>query len=157
MAANFGRERASKIVENGYLDAFETPQNLARSLFKEKEAEKAMQSIRHVRDPLSFWLGELSEIEERVDDVLYVYQQAHLDTDFQTMKRMLSLPEAASLPRDTRDAHRLVGAFDTKLDPLETENLRRWYANDYEIIKLCERLFESSGRMRSLPASPTSA
>lgn len=139
-------------AERAVFTQFKTPRDLARDLYSEDgqkraAAQRAINTILHTRVRLSDWLGSPAELERRKGDILYVYQQETLDADFAGMKRLLSLP-GAQLPTDDVTAHKLKGDWDTSLDSLATENLRRWYASDYEIIAACRKLFVPDGRMQ---------
>lgn len=140
-------------AERAVFTEFKTPRDLARDLYspddqKREAAQRAINIILHTRVRLADWLGSPAELERRKRDILYVYQQETLDADFTEMKRLLSLP-MAQLPIDDVTAHRLKGDWDTSLDELAIENLRRWYASDYEIIAACMKLFTADGRMQS--------
>jgi hypothetical protein len=139
--------------ERAVFEQFKTPRDLARDLYSEdaarrEAAQNAVNAILHTRVKLADWLGSPAELERRRNDILFVYQQEGLDQDFATLSRILSLSQAA-LPTDDVAAHRLKGDWDTSLDDLARENLRKWYASDYEIIAACKRLFTPDGRMRA--------
>lgn len=139
-------------AERAVFSEFTTPRDLARDLYSEDEARRhaarrAINTIVHTRVRLADWLGSPQELESRKDDILYVYQQETLDDDFRKMKDVLGLP-AAQLPADDVTAHRLKGNWDTALDDLALENIRRWYQSDYDIIAACRKLFTADGRMK---------
>jgi hypothetical protein len=139
------------MAERAVFDLYKTPRDLARDLSHEDPkrraaAEHAVNTILHTRVHLSDWLGSPEQLARRAGDVLYVYRQETLETDFAELKQRLSLGDVR-LPADDVTAHKLHGGWDTSLDDLARENLRRWYDDDYRIIAKCEELFSGDGRM----------
>lgn len=121
---------------------FQTPNELALALsdsqFRE-DAERAMRAIQHVRDSLWYWLESKSVLTARWEDVLFVGSQEHLGRDFKELVQILGVD--AALPTDEVSSHRNPAGMSKHLDPEATRNLRRWYARDYECLRLLRRRF----------------
>ena len=123
---------------------FKTPQDLALALAKRRgkkraQAEFAMQAIRHIRRPLSLWLGDADHLKQKLPQVAYIAQQETLDEDWQRIKAMLSLPADLELPSDPVKAHRAPEDLDRTLTPKMLDSLKDWYAEDYKLVALCEQ------------------
>lgn len=128
--------------ERAVFTQFETPNQLALALDDPDPARKelalrGMNCIQHVKN--GYW--ELFESEEyflsRLPDLFFIGFQESLADDFQALKAKLGLPEAMSLPDDEVAAHRSPAHLDRSLEAPAEENLRRWYARDYEFVALC--------------------
>lgn len=124
---------------------FDTPNALGRALASEDAntriaAEAAMRGITHVQSSLWDWFHDPEYFEQRINDVLFVGFQETLNDDFETLKSILNLPQHARLPADDVTSHRTPQGLDRKLDDVAQQALRRWYARDYEFLKLCRSL-----------------
>lgn len=99
------------------------------------EAERAMNSVAHLRSHLSDWLVSEAEIRARKAQILLVGRQEHLATDFATLVGLLGLPATTALPADDYGANRSDSAPGRReLTPEAVEVIRRWYADDYLLI-----------------------
>ena len=132
-------------AERAVFTVFETPNDLALALDAEDAERKelallGMNGIQHVKN--SYW--ELFENEEyflsRLPDLFFIGFQERLEFDFQLLKSKLGLPETLVLPKDEVAAHRSPVHLDRRLEPRAAENLRRWYARDYEFVALCQKI-----------------
>ncbi|MEM8598301.1 MAG: sulfotransferase family 2 domain-containing protein [Bacteroidota bacterium] len=120
-------------------ERFQTPDELARALSdpdaaRRAEAEHAMRSIQHVRDPYRLWFGDDAAFRSRADDLLFVGSQEHLREDFQRLKAVLGLPEDLQLPSSPKEAHRRPEHLDVTLSDEARANLAAWYAEDYVFL-----------------------
>ena len=124
---------------------FDTAQELAMALgspvpAERADAERATNSIAHLRSHLSEWLVNEAEIRARRARIVFVGWQERLDADFATLAGLLGLP-ATVLPTDPHGANRI------ELDPARRElsaqaiaNVRAWYADDYRLISVLAEL-----------------
>jgi hypothetical protein len=133
-------------AESKAFSAFASPSELARALSSEDDENRAAaldatESIGHVREPLSKWLVDATYLRGRLDDVLFVGAQEHLDEDFARLKEMLGLPKRVRLPRDDVAAHRNPQGLDYGLDDVGLENVRSWYAADYALLEVLASAF----------------
>lgn len=142
----FHKKRLDKIDERNSFEHFETPGQLAAALSSadpemRRLAAFAMDSIVHIKSPISDWLISEAYVRSRQEDILYVYEQHSLENDFLEIKKLLSLPDNMSLPRDDVQANRLESRYNRKLDLIGEANIRALYRQDYALIDLCRALF----------------
>jgi hypothetical protein len=104
---------------------------------RQQEAEDAMGAIRHVRDSYWTWFKDPHYFRQRSDHVLWVGRQESLDVE--SLSSSLGV-KALHLPDDPVVAH-LNTEEKPALSDLARENLRNWYAKDYEFLELCAELF----------------
>jgi hypothetical protein len=131
--------------EAAAFERFATPNELALALssddpVRRAHAEEAMHSIRHVKFPLTDWLGSEDYVRSRLPDMFFIGFQETLAADFERLKARLGLAGDVRLPDDDLAAHRNPRHLDTALDPAATRNLERWYAADVHLYQLCRRL-----------------
>ena len=124
---------------------FETPQDLAAALAKRRgkkraQAEFAMTTIRHIRRPMTSWVGEVDHLREKLPQIAYIARQETLDDDWENIKTLLALPGDTALPSDPVQAHRNTGEIDRTLTPKMLDALREWYAGDYRLLELCDEV-----------------
>lgn len=124
---------------------FDTPTELAIALSSDDEktrqtAHLAMQQVRHINTPLSFWLDSKAYLEKRREDIFLVGWQDSLGKDFSTLCSLLEIREPVSLPLDDRSAHRNPYRQDVPLHFNAIHNLKSWYKADYELIEFCKRV-----------------
>ncbi len=122
---------------------FATPNELGVALSAEdtrirEAAEQAMRSIEHVRDGYWTWFESEAYFRRRLKDVVFVGAQETLDQDYARFCEQLDLAGRRGLPRDDVAAHRNPRELDKTLDPTAVANLRRWYADDYRFLELCQ-------------------
>lgn len=127
---------------------FTTPNQLAVALSSEDperraHAEAAMRSIRHVEYGFGTWLGSEGYFRSRLPDIFFIGFQETLAADFDRLVSRLGLSARVRLPTDEVAAHRTPPDLDRTLDPVATENLRRWYADDFRLYHLGRELAES--------------
>jgi hypothetical protein len=104
-------------------------------------ARRAMGVIGHLRHPLTHWLRDAAFVEQMQPQILYVARQETLSSDWEELRRLLELPDVCRLPDDPVRAHRTPEGFPTELGERGREAVRRWYAEDYEILDVLEPYF----------------
>jgi len=122
---------------------FHTPNELARALSSKSQstqeaAIRAMKSISHLKSSYWDWFENEAYFLSRLPDILFIGFQETLDEDFGILRKMLCLPETIALPKDEIRAHKNPPNLDTCLGEEALQNLREWYAADYEFIRLCQ-------------------
>jgi hypothetical protein len=131
-------------------EAFPTPQALAGALASDiqkihRQAVRAMGAIRHVNRPIGYTLGSTDDFLARREDVVFIARQETLGADWPHLKAALGLPPELDLPADPERAHRGGPSEDRSLDEAQRRALTEWYATDYELLDLCERLRRERG------------
>jgi hypothetical protein len=126
---------------------FATPNELARAISADDEGRRtealdAMNAIRHLRVSYWSWFGERDYFLSRLPSVLFVGSQENLARDFRTLIGMLGLPAALELPTDDVKAHRNPVRSEPVIDDEARGNLVRWYATEYEFLRLCRERFD---------------
>lgn len=142
-------------------ERFETATDLALALGSTDTAERAaaeaaMQGIDHVSTHYWDWFGDEPTFRSRLEDIFLVGFQETLNADFEELRDRLGLPETVRLPSDDVAAHRRP----TPPSPLPAEAealIRRWYATDYEFIRLCEETVLGRPAPIRDPATPDGA
>ena len=130
-------------------EVFGSAQELASALASRDrmlrgEAERAMQAIRHLR-PQSRQLGTLRQLRRRMDRVVFIGRTETLSADWPQLVRVLALPPETRLPTGPVRAHRGNGEPDKALDDDARDALVRWYAKDYRLVGLCDRVRDERG------------
>lgn len=130
--------------ERAAFESFPTPEALAHGLSSGDRAERelaewAMNNVQHLESIHQF-LGKRALLRSKLQHVVYIARQETLATDWEQLKILLELPRDIELPSDPLVAHRRDASQDVPLDEQAVENLREWYARDYKLIALCERL-----------------
>jgi len=133
--------------ERASFERYKTPNQLARALAspdaaERRQAQRAMRSIRHVRDSFWRWFGDESLFRSRAAELLFVGFQERLADDFSTLRALLGVPERATLPEDEVGAHRNPAGLNRSLDDDAVAALKSWYAADYEFLELCRKLVD---------------
>lgn len=130
---------------------FADPESLALALEPghdlHAQAVEAMDAIGHLRSSYQDWFGSLDLLREREADILYIGRTEALDDEFSTLAASLGLPTNACLPRDPKLAHRSdpSAAQSKALSEQAAEQVRRWYAADYELLAFCDEWRERHG------------
>lgn len=119
---------------------FSTPDQLATSLSSSNQvvrekAATAMYGINHVKTRYSDWLRDVSYVNARRGDILWVGLTSRLSDDFERLKRLLSLPKECHLPADPVVAHRRLHSDPVHLSEPAVDNLKSWYSSDYEFLE----------------------
>lgn len=119
--------------------AFPTADALARALgdpSRRERAVEAMHAVRHVRDPLTRWLGQPGDL-----DHARIALAGWLDDLPEVVAELTWLLGAGpvELPSDPVAAHRTPPGLDTVLSEDGEANVRRWYAGDYAVIEALRR------------------
>jgi hypothetical protein len=122
---------------------YRTPDQLASALSAEDSAQKsarcAFNVIRHVRRQLSRWLISPEYLDQHVDRIFYIGLQETFESDAKGLLRKLGLDD--TLPEmDEHVRHATPQGFDLTLSDRAIENLKRWYADDYEIYDWCVKM-----------------
>jgi len=128
--------------ENIAFQEFATPNKLAVALSSGNEEEKAramkaIQNVEHVKTSYWDWFENESYYLSRLSDIFFIGFQENLSADFELLKSALGLPRGVSLPSDDIRAHKTPAGLDRTLEEKAVENLKRWYARDYDFIRLC--------------------
>jgi hypothetical protein len=142
-------------AERRSFEWFPTPQALADALAEppgelRERAELAMESIRHLNRPMTFWTGKPSYLLKHVEQIVFVARQETLDDDWEKLKDLLNLPREQMLPHDEITAHRTTYDGDRDISDKGVAALREWYADDYELIEIGDEL-----RAGRVPARPS--
>lgn len=133
---------------------FSTPNQLALALHSEDaeekfDAERAMQSIAHVRDSYWKWFESEEYFLSRLGDLFFIGFQERLSADFEVLKSKLELPNCLLLPEDPILAHANLPGLDKTLQDDAVKNLRRWYAEDFLFLDLCHKILRVNSSIRS--------
>lgn len=137
-------------LERAAFTVFDSPQGLAAALASRHHSDhaaaiRAMDSIRHVRRHMTEWFGGVHTLKKNLQRVLYVARQETLAADWERIKDLLDLPRDLSLPGSPLEAHRGDPSDDRRLDARARKALHRWYAADYRLVKLCDRVRAQRG------------
>lgn len=121
---------------------FNSPNQLAEALssinlFKRRQAYLAMNSIRHIRQRYTEFLGSLEFLTQVADQIAHVGHQPDFDADLEHLKTLFKLDEDIKAPNDDISAHRNPKDIDRALSMLAIENLEKWYREDYDIYRWC--------------------
>jgi hypothetical protein len=121
---------------------FETPNALATALSSEDparrlQAEEGMRGIGHVGTSYWDWFESESYLESRMADLFFIGFQESFAGDYEVLKRKLTLPEHAVLPTDEINTHRNPEGIDKRLEPEAIDNLRKWYAREFDCYEFC--------------------
>jgi hypothetical protein len=138
-----GRPRydyAWTLGERAAFTAFRTPSALAEALSKRTPkgwlARRSMTWIQHLREPLSYWLGDRQQVLQRPK--LVIGTTASLEADVKALLRLAGLPpDAVSWPDTAVDRHETPPGFARELTGQATANLLRWYAADLDLFRAC--------------------
>lgn len=95
-----------------------------------------MKAIGHIREPLSFWLGDPQQLMANRSKILFVGQQESLAEDVARLSQILGLVTPLALPTDPVQAHRNPTNRSSSLSERGTAAIREWYADDYALIDL---------------------
>jgi sulfotransferase famil protein len=129
--------------EREVFETFRTPQQLASALAggpgRERRLARRAMTIRHLA-PYGLLLGGRREIRARLGQILYIARQETLARDWEQLKAILGLPAGLALPSDEVAAHRREPSSSAALDPEAIAVLRRWYHEDYRVLRYCELL-----------------
>jgi hypothetical protein len=136
-------------AEEEVFTRFPTPHALALALASPDpehrgHADAAMRSIRHLRG-IRRTLGTPRDVIARRKQIVYIGRQETLDADWERIRALLELPDDVRLPTDPRKAHRRERSDERPLDEAAKAALREWYAREYEILRVCDRLRAANG------------
>jgi hypothetical protein len=149
--------RKWKPAERVAFTHFRTPHELATVLGDERhprhdEAVGAMKGIRHVKHPLSLWLGSPRYLAKRLSQVVFIVRQETLTEEWPKLKTTVGLPDEAELPADPTVAHRGRSTESPALSQAQIRALRDWYAEDYELLDYCEMVRRERGWAAAAPS-----
>lgn len=126
------------------LARFKTANHLASSLSSDCEETRqaaiaAMNCIEHVNTCYLDWFHSHEYFLSRLPDALYIGFQESLDQDFLALMDILQLPNVTHLPdRNSTAANKAPAELSTELTETAKENLKIWYADDYDFLRLCQ-------------------
>lgn len=128
---------------------FSTPNELAVSLTSENQvirnsAYDAMRSIGHLRTSYWDWFKNEACLENHFDDIIFVGSQKNLNTDFESLKKLLDIPESYKLPTDKVNQHKNPENADKHLTNKAIENLQWWYKKDIYFLSLLKEKYRNS-------------
>jgi hypothetical protein len=131
--------------EKAAFEYFTTPNHLASAISSEDTQEQAraraaMQSIKHVKDSYWNWFMDETNFNARRSDIFFIGSQERLSQDFKSLKEKLGLGDYIVLPQDDINAHKNPSGLDKHLDKQAIENLKAWYKNDFDFIRLCQSI-----------------
>lgn len=131
-------------------ERFPTPNALALALYSDSPGEReaaqnAVLAVGHLKYHYSYWLIARQYLESRLDDIIFIGFQEALSQGFENLKVQLNLPVELVLPKDDAIAHRTPTLVDKRLTGEAVANLKRWYADDYELYEYCKSLASSKG------------
>ena len=84
------------------------------------------------------WFDTPERLTRRADDILFIGRQERLDADFETLKTLLELPPALTLPRNPRLSHKQPKGLVPELTSAQRQTLRTVVAQDDDFIAFCE-------------------
>ncbi len=126
---------------------FEHANDLAEALFAEgddgHQAFLAMKSISHVSMNQADWFDRSGYFLERRPPIWIVRQEA-FDADLAVLLDRLGHEGGVEITRDPASAHINSYKGIPPLSEKARENLRAWYAQDYELYRQCEAWIEAN-------------
>lgn len=142
-------------AERRAFEWFPTPQALADSLAEKwgkdhRRATIAMDSIGHVKRRMTFWTGKPDYLRGNLDRILYIARQETLSEDWEKLKEVLDMPRDVMLSGDDTIAHRTAYVGDRTISEKGTSALRKWYAEDYELLAIADQF--RAGTVQPAPA-----
>jgi hypothetical protein len=90
-----------------------------------------------VRHTYQSFLGLPSFLKKNSHKIAFIGLQTELDSDFMHLRALLALDEDIHIPKDDTRAHRNPINSNKALSETALENLKKWYAIDYEIYDWC--------------------
>ena len=121
--------------------AFEHANDLAEALFAPGErglkAVAAMKSIRHTAQDQIDWFALAGDIFH-VRPPIWVVRQEHFEEDFAELLKRAGIATVPEIRRDAKGAHANDYSAVPPLSEQATQNLRRWYAQDYALLDAIE-------------------
>lgn len=128
--------------EEAAFGAFEHANDLAEALFEKgplgRKALGAIHSIRHTAMNQIDWFCQTGNFLE-IRPPVAILRQEHLSDDFDAFKSHLGVSLDLVPEIDKGKAHATDYAAIPELSEKACENLRRWYAQDFEFVARCER------------------
>jgi hypothetical protein len=135
--------------ERAVFERFPTPQSLVDGIVSDDDesrelAEWAMRHLQHVKR-YSPQIGPYNRLRAALPRIVYIGRQETLDRDWRQLKAILELPGDLALSTDPVTSHRGDSSVDRSLDARACEILRDWYAPDYRLLRMCERVRARNG------------
>jgi Sulfotransferase family len=135
--------------ERAVFERYPTPETLFYGLVSEDAesrelAEWAMKHLQHVTR-YSRQVGPPKQLRATLPRIVYIGRQETLDRDWHKLKSVLELPGDLALSTDPVVSHRGDPSVDRSLDTGAREILRDWYAPDYRVLRICERVRARNG------------
>ena len=119
---------------------FKTPNELAEGLSSEDKidrifAQKAMKGIRHIKNPISSWTGNIKELMKINHRIFFIFNQETLNTDHDLFLRKLSISKEMKSKVILGKTHAGSGKASTWLSRMAEKNLQRYYKEDIFLYK----------------------
>lgn len=126
--------------EESTFEVFKSPNDLASNLYSDVRAQRAIKSCRHIKTSYWDWFESEEYLESRKDDVLFVFRQENLESDFNFFVKNFLKEEGLKLPKDQVLSHKSPPNYDKHLGLLAVENLKKWYNKDYEFLNYIKKI-----------------
>lgn len=124
---------------------FQHANDLAEALFDPGqaglEAAAAMHSISHCSRNFVDWIKPRGHLFTARPPI-WIVRQEHFERDLQEFLRRIGFDGPIEVSKDDHRAHRNSYEDTPDLSERAIANLRRWYAQDYEFLRLCEDWME---------------
>lgn len=98
-------------------------------------AREAMDSIGHLQQSLTYWLGSVNNVRAHPDRILFVGRQERFDSDVARLSGILRLTPPLTPPTDPVAAHRNPRTLSTPLSCEGADAVRAWYRDDYTLLE----------------------
>ncbi len=132
------------IEEKITFEYFKTPNQLAEAIFSDdkyikEKANKAIESIPHLRMNLSFHLKDKDNIKDCIGKILYIGRLETINNDLNNIIKILgySKEDLKEIKNDNITTHKTPSEYSklSNISKLGKMNLTKYFKNDYEIIK----------------------
>ena len=126
---------------------FKTPNELAEALYSikpniRKEANDAMNAISHLRMDLSFYLKDIENINNCINNIFYVGQLENINNDLNNLilKLGYSTKTLKEEGDDSISQHKTPAKYleRSEISIIGKKNIQRFYKNDYKIINFLQ-------------------
>lgn len=128
-------------------ERFQHANDLAEALFDPGqsglEAAAAMHSISHCSRNFVDWIKPLGQLFS-IRPPIWIVRQEHFERDLRELLRRIGFDGPVEISNDDHRAHRNSYENTPDLSAPAVENLRRWYAQDHEFLRLCQNWMETN-------------
>lgn len=143
---------------------FEYANDLAEALFADgqpgRDAAAAMRSIQHCSGNLVDWFGCRGAMFDTRPPI-WIIRQERFEDDTAEFMRRAGIKAELDFSSDKAAAHANSYADAPDLSSDAVDNLRRWYVQDYEFLRLCDdwmvRSANTAPETAAVPARPLQA